>query len=89
MDTRYAVQHRTRKDYLACTPSLGLAMHTTPNEADAASWSTKALATFEMLELGDFATTWEVVPVQREMMSSRHTAGKQDASITADGRPLP
>ena len=74
MDTRYAIQHRTTKVFLACTPSVGGFHKESAIEAEAASWATHTRASWELVTLEDFATAWDVVPVQVEMESARHSA---------------
>lgn len=83
MDTRYAVQHRTTRTFLACTPSVSPFKETLV-EADAASWPTMTQATMELLELADFAGSWDVVPVQVEMFSARHAPQKAEPDDEVD-----
>ena len=67
MATRFAVQHRTTKRYLAMWPALGQGHHETVDVADAASAINDYQAEQHRADIEDFSDAWEVVPVEVEM----------------------
>lgn len=69
MTTRYGVQHIGSLRWLARWPSLGLGIHTTPVEAEAASAETRKQAEQERDGLHEFKSSWEVRETEVEMRS--------------------
>lgn len=67
MATRYAIRHVGTKAFLTIRPSLYAGVHTSLDEADACSFKTKTEATLEVLDLGEFASAYDVVPVEVPM----------------------
>ncbi len=61
--TRFAIQHRTTKQYLALTPSLHVGHRETVDVDDAVSFDTRQQAEWEREDLGDFRDVYVIVPI--------------------------
>lgn len=62
MATRYALQHRGTRGFIAAHPSLGV-HQVSPDATEAVTWSTATEAELYRLELEEFAGSWTVVPL--------------------------